>query len=107
METDVTLELVIDSKDEQTLRAIEQALGGVDPQRWPETRDVMTIITVASSTVALVNALLDLRSKLAKKGTPAPSVVIKNVNRMELALPEASKETLEALILDGRTDSFG
>jgi hypothetical protein len=97
---EVTLELAVDTKDEETLRAIEQALGGVSPQRWQDTRDIITIITVVSSAVALINALLDLKNKLSKQESPPPSIVIKNVNRLELTLPNATVDSLQALIRD-------
>jgi len=92
------LELAIDTVDEETVRAIEEALGDVSPERWPQTREIVTIITIAASTVALINALLDLKAKLSKKGLAPPTIVIRNVERLELALPDATKTSLEALI---------
>jgi hypothetical protein len=97
MSGDVTLELAIDTKDEQTLRAIEEALGDVGPRRWPETRDILTVITVASGTDALVDALLSLKSRFGQEPA-APPIVIKNVDRLALTLPEATPESLRELI---------
>ncbi len=84
MSGEVTLELAIDTKDEQTLR---------------ETRDILTIITIASNAVALVDALLSLKSRFHQQQA-TPPIVIKNVNRLELTLPNATPESLRELISD-------
>lgn len=99
MSGEVTLELAIDSKDEQTLRVIEEALGDVNPRRWPETRDILTVITIASNAAALVDALLSLQSRFRQEQA-TPPIVIKNVNRLELTLPNAAAESLRELIDD-------
>jgi hypothetical protein len=98
MADDVTLEIEIDSTDEETVRAVEQALAEVGPQRWGQTREVVTILTVAAGAVALVNALLDLKKRLEKPATAPPTIVIKNVNRLELNISDATAETLQELI---------
>ncbi len=103
MADDVTLEIEIDSTDEETVRAIEQALAEVGPHRWGQTREVVTILTVAAGAVALVNALLDLKKRLEKPATPPPTIVIKNVNRLELNISDATAETLQELIKDSAT----
>ena len=100
MADDVTIELEIDTTDEGTIRAIEEALAGVEPQRWDQSREILTILTVAASAVALVNALLDLKKRLSKPDLPAPTIVIKNVNRLELNMSDATPETLRELIED-------
>ncbi|TDU84452.1 hypothetical protein EV138_6923 [Kribbella voronezhensis] len=100
MADEVTLEIEIDTTDEATVRAIEQALAEVEPQRWDQTREVVTILTIAASAVALVNALLDLKKRLSKPDTPAPTIVIKNLNRLELNMSEATPETLRELLED-------
>jgi hypothetical protein len=100
MADDVKLEIEIDTTDEATVRAIEDALAEVEPQRWPQTREVVTILTIAASAVALVNALLDLKKRLSKPDEPPPTVVIKNVNRLELNLSDVTPETLQQLIQD-------
>ncbi|WP_112239895.1 hypothetical protein [Kribbella monticola] len=100
MADEVTLEIEIDTTDETTVRAIEAALAEVEPQRWDQTREVVTILTIAASAVALVNALLDLKKRLSKPDTPAPTIVIKNLNRLELNMSDATPETLRELIED-------
>jgi len=100
MADDVTLEIEIDTTDEETVRAIEEALAELEPQRWDQTRELVTILTIAASAVALVNALLDLKKRLSKPETPPPTIVIKNVNRLELNMTEATEETLRELIED-------
>lgn len=100
MADDVTLEIRIETTDEVTVRAIEEALAEVEPRRWNQTREVVTILTVAASAVALVNALLDLKKRFSKPGTPPPTVVIKNVNRLELSMTDATPERLRELIED-------
>jgi hypothetical protein len=59
---------------------------------------VVTILTIAASAVALVNALLDLKKRLSKPDTPPPTIVIKNVDRLELNMADASAESLQELI---------
>jgi hypothetical protein len=99
----VTLELAIDTKDEDTLRAIEDALSDVAPERWPDTREIVTIIAIVSSAITLVNALLDLKKRLSKEVPSPPSIVIRNADRVELTLPNATEETLRALIEDSES----
>ena len=94
----VTLELAIDTKDEETLRVIEATLSDVAPERWPDNRDIVTIIAIASSAITLVNALLDLKKRLKKELKSPPSVIIRNADRVELSLPDVTEETLRVLI---------
>lgn len=99
MVDEVMVELAVDTTDEELLREIEQAVAEANPQRWPETRDIGTIIALASSSVGLVNTLLALKASLAKKhDKPEVTVVIRNENRDEVRLADITEETAQALV---------
>lgn len=99
---EVMLELAVDSTDEDLLREIEQAVAGANPQRWPETRDIGTIITLISSSAGLINALLALKVSLAKKADkpdkPAVTIVIKNESRDEVRLADLTEQSAADLV---------
>ncbi len=96
---EVMLELAVDSTDEDLLREIEQAVAGANPQRWPETRDIGTIITLISSSAGLINALLALKASLAKKaGKPDVTIVIRNESRDEVRLADMTEQSAAALV---------
>ena len=57
-----TLEIAITSKDERVVSEVEQALAGVNPQRWKDTRDLVTIIAVTAGIAKLITALLELKN---------------------------------------------
>lgn len=99
---EVMLELAVDSTDEDLLREIEQAVAGANPQRWPETRDIGTIITLISSSAGLINALLALKASLAKKADkpdkPAVTIVIKNESRDEVRLADLTEQSAADLV---------
>jgi hypothetical protein len=97
MANDVTLEVVVNTKDETIIRDIEETMAGVSPQRWKDTRDIVAIITITSSVVELINALLTLKEK-SSSHPEAPKIVIKNINRAEIELSGATEENLKALI---------
>lgn len=92
-----TLELAIDTVDDESVQTIEQELVEVAPQRWPATRDIVTIITIASSAVALIEALLSLRERLLAQ-RHAPKVTVKNAEREEVVLIAATRADLERLL---------
>ncbi len=99
---EVMLELAVDSTDEDLLREIEQAVAGANPQRWPETRDIGTIITLISSSAGLINALLALKASLAKKAgkpdKPDVTIVIRNESRDEVRLADMTEQSAAALV---------
>jgi len=97
MPDDVTLELEIDTTDEETIHLIEQALAEASPQRWDQSREIVTILTIAASAITLVNALLDLKKRLSKPDTPPPTITIKNLDRLELTLTDTTEESLKSL----------
>jgi hypothetical protein len=102
MPDEIMLELAIGTTDAQTVQDIEAALSAVSPQRWPQDRDPLAILAIAANAGTIISALLDLKDRLSKRSEPPPSIVIKNVNRLELTLPNATEETLRALISDGQ-----
>lgn len=102
MSTQPRLEVIVDTKDEKALRAVEEALAGADPQRLEDTRDILTVLTIASSAAGPFNALLTSTTALPRGRTP-PGVTVKNADCEELDLAHASREQPEALIT-GRPD---
>lgn len=90
------LEIVIETKDEKIIQEVESELGSVNPQRWNDTRDLVTIIAIASSIVMLVKSLLELKEKFSKKPN-APKIVIYNINREAVDLLNASENTIKSL----------
>jgi len=120
MSEEAQLEIAISGTDDATVDDIMTALADVGAERWPQTRDLQTILTVASSAVALVNALLDLRDRFfAQRAAPADdtvaagaparaagvasSIVIRNVERLEINLADATPESLQALLASARS----
>jgi hypothetical protein len=99
MADEVMLELAVDTTDEDLLREIEQAVLEANPQRWPETRDIGTIIALSSSSIGLVNALLALKASLARKhDKPHVTVVVRNESRDEVRLADITEQTAQALV---------
>jgi hypothetical protein len=99
MPDESTLEVVIDTTDEDVIRFVEETMSTVEPQRWKNTRDIMTVLTIASSAVALVNALLALKDKLAAEAE-ALRVTVKNTDRDEIDLATATRADLERLLAE-------
>ena len=102
MPQESTVEIAIASKDERLVSEVEHALVGVNPQRWKETRDLVTIIAVTAGIAKLVTALLELKEQWAKKKTegPRPQIVINNINRKGIVLSEATAENLKELLTE-------
>ena len=91
------LEVQIDTVDEERVRRVEAELDDVQPQRWRSARDIGTVITVASSLVGLVNALLVLKDRMTAD-RDAPTVRVRNAQREEVDLAQATREDLERLV---------
>jgi hypothetical protein len=102
MKDEQMLEVRIESQDPQVIAEIESALAEVNAKRWEKTRDLVTILTVTSSVVTLVNALLDLKKRMEKKRS-APKVIVLNVDRKQLAVNEATEASLSELIKAGQS----
>jgi hypothetical protein len=94
-----TLEVVIDTIDEDVIRSIEETMSTIESERWKNARDIVTVLTIASSAVALVNALLTLKDRLAGE-TRALRVTVKNTDREEVDLTSATREDLERLLAE-------
>lgn len=104
MAEEASVEISIATKDEQTVREVEQALAGVNPQRWQDTRDLVTIIAVTAGIAKLISALLELKDHLAKKKSeaPPPQIVINNINRQTIILADATPESLRKLLTEAQ-----
>lgn len=99
MADEIMLELAVDTTDDELLREIEQAVAAANPRRWPQTRDIGTIIMLISSSAGLINALLALKASLSKKDDkPEVTIVIRNENRDEVRLPDITEQSAEALV---------
>jgi len=90
-----TIEVVLDTVDPSAVSKIETDLGDLNPKRWKNTRELITILTVASTVVTLVKTLLEIREKLAKQ-KDAPRMLLRNANRDELDLAKAQEAQLTA-----------
>ena len=97
MSDEQMLEIRIESQDPALIAEIESALAEVNPKRWEKTRDLITIIAIAASTIELINALLELREHLSKK-PDAPKIYVLNADRKKLTVDEATEVTLTELI---------
>jgi hypothetical protein len=106
MPEDVMLEVHLDVVDEDRLGLIESELASVNPQRWRSSRDIGTVITIASSAVGLINALLILKDRIMTEIHP-PKVAVKNEEREEVDLASASREDLERLLLQRLSSDGG
>ena len=92
------LEVQIDTVDEERVRRVEAELDDVQPQRWRSARDIGTVITVASSSASgPVNALLVLKDRMTAD-RDAPTVRVRNAQREEVDLAQATREDLERLV---------
>jgi len=103
MTEETMLEVVIETKDEDLVREVEAAIADANPTRWKDTRDILTVITIVSSSVGLVNSLLTLKDHLAKR-RDAPRVVVRNADRDACDLADAEPDELDALVA-GRPDA--
>jgi hypothetical protein len=106
MADDVMLEVHIDVVDEARLGEIESGLAAVNPQRWRSSRDIGTVITIASSAVGLINALLTLKDRIMTELHP-PKIEVKNEDREAVDLASATREDLERLLLQRLTADAG
>lgn len=91
------LEVAVDTVDDEVLTDLEDAMPDVKIDRWQSTRDIGTILTLASTSVGLINALLTLKDRLLAHAHP-PNVTVKNAERDEVVLLTASREDLERLL---------
>ena len=98
MSEEQLLEVRIESQDPALIAEIEAALKTVNAKPWEKTRDLTTVLTIASSAVALINALLDLKERLKKKPEAAAKVYVVNADRSQLTVAEATEVDLKNLI---------
>ena len=101
MSDEFTLEVAVDTTDEDLLREIEHAVADANPRRWPTTRDMGTVIMVVSDITGLINALLALKAAFDKKTSAQPiSIVIRNENRDQLTLADVTEQSARELVAD-------
>lgn len=107
MENLVQLEIAIGTNDEESVNEIKAVLAEINPEVWPQTREVLTIITVVASAVALVNNLLTLKKKIdeLKAGADSTTIIVKNIDRSEINLLDANEESLKSLIDAGESEN--
>ena len=96
----ITLEVQIDTLDEEDIRAAETALKApsqdISVRRWPRARvvDPLTIFAVVGGAVGLVDALLSLRERWVTRRRSV-KIRIKNEANEELELIAANRADLE------------
>ena len=99
MEQHKTLELVIDSQDENLIREIESSLGSVQPVRGRKARpiDPITVLAIAAGTVKLINELLALKKSLDERKITA-KIKVRNIDGDTVDLDHASQDSLAKLV---------
>jgi hypothetical protein len=99
MEEQMALELIIDSRDENTIRQIEGSLASVKPVRGRKARpiDPITILGIAAASVKLVNELLALKKNLQDR-KDAAKVTVRNLTGETVGLDSATEEDLKKLL---------
>jgi hypothetical protein len=94
------IELVLHTKDEQVVNAVQSALpDGVTKERVPSTRalDVVSILVTATAAVKLVSALMELRKKW-KESKETVEIEVTNEKGGVLNLLEASEEMVQQFV---------
>ncbi len=104
MADEATVEISIGTKNERVIREVERALADVNPQRWKDSRDLVTILAVSAGVAKLISALLELKEHFAKKknAEPPPQIVINNINRQTILLTDATPERLRKLLKEAQ-----
>jgi hypothetical protein len=92
-----TIEVVLDTVDQSTISKVEEDLSDLIPKRWKSTRELITVLTIASTVVTLIKTLLEIREKLAKQ-KDAPRMLLRNANRDEIDLASAQEDQLRAFL---------
>jgi hypothetical protein len=92
-----TIEVVLDTVDQSTISKVEEDLSDLSPKRWKSTRELITVLTIASTVVTLIKTLLEIREKLAKQ-KDAPRMLLRNANRDEIDLASAQEDQLRAFL---------
>jgi hypothetical protein len=101
MADELELELVVESQVESVISEVEATLGPVVRQRLPPARilDPAAILGLAAGAVQLINALLDLRDRLASRPDP-PAVTVRNAQSDEIDLRAATQSEIESFVED-------
>src|SRR2546423_9108995 len=99
------IELVVGSRDEAVVSAVEASLDGVEVTRWREARfvDPVTVLAVGAGVVKLIDALIALKKRLAERAD-APSVEIRTPDGRSISLKDATPEML-AVALKATTET--
>jgi hypothetical protein len=93
------VELIIGSRDESQVSAIEKGLEGVEVTRGRDARlvDPVTVLAVAAGVAKLVDALLALKKRMAQR-KDSPVVEIKTEDGRSITLTDATPALLTALL---------
>jgi hypothetical protein len=93
---ETAVELIIDSTDETFIHEIENHFGESAVTRGRKSRafDVGIALAVAAGVIKLINELLTLRDKWAKREN-APDITVRTVNGDSISLKDATREQLQ------------
>lgn len=93
------IELIIGSRNNSEISAIEEALKDLEVTRWRNARvvDPTTVLAVAAGAVELIDALLALKNRLAARND-SPTVEVKTPDGRSIKLTDATPELLEVTL---------
>jgi hypothetical protein len=89
------VELIIGSRNDSEISAIEETLKDLEVTRWRDARvvDPITVLAVAAGVAKLIDALLALKKRLAAR-KDSPTVEIKTRDGRSIKLTDATPELL-------------
>ena len=89
------VELIIESRSDSEIAAIEETLKDLEVTRWRNARviDPITVLAVAAGVAKLIDGLLALKKRLAARND-SPTVEVKTPDGRSIKLADATPELL-------------